>query len=175
MFTSGWFTRLEVSLWSFTKRGLGGIALMLIILTTAGYSANKATATEIRYVDRTVQTDTLSTKIEELKREVVTTLKNCESAGAKEADALIVFDTNSKASVGNFQYQVKTPIYYSKKLYNKTITPKEAVLLALDDEQAGELTKDIVFKTDAGLRNWINCTNKYNLASKVEFIKSLEK
>lgn len=175
MFTSGWVNRLQASLWSFTKKGLLGVLFMLIILVTAAYSADKAKATEVRYVDRTIQTDSLSIKIEELKTEVVNTLKSCESAGAKETDALIVFDTNSKASVGNFQYQVKTPIYYSKKLYNKVITPKEAVLLALDERQAAELTKDIVFKTDAGLKNWLLCSQKNQLENKVNFIKELAK
>lgn len=126
------------------------------------------------YADREVMVDNLGMKINQLKGEMLASLKNCESAGHKESDGIIIFDSNNRASIGSYQFQKKTVQHYMKTLYNVEITPKEAVLIALDDEKAGNLASDIIFKTDKGLTNWINCSNKLGLVTQLKMIKKLE-
>lgn len=115
-------------------------------------------------------------KIEKLKNDVVNKIRSCESAGSNEDAGLIVFDSNNKASIGTMQFQVNTIIHYYKTLYGRTITPKEAVIIALDDNKAGELAKMIMFTTNnkAG-KDWVNCTNRYDIDKQIDLIKNLEK
>lgn len=125
-----------------------------------------------------VMIDSLKIKVESLKQEVVAQIKKGETMTASEEDALITFDpyqkkTRGEASIGSYQYKVKTVQHYYKKLYNQVITPKEAVLIALDDDKAQKLTYDVVFKAD-GLSNWLNTSKKFDLKTKVAIIKSLE-
>ena len=114
-------------------------------------------------------------KIDDLKMEVVETLRKCESQGYSESDGIIIFDTNNKASIGSLQFQKATVIHYYKVLYGEVITGKQAVEIALDNDRAGQLAKDIIFKTKnmAG-KDWVNCTRKHNLDEKVKLIKSME-
>lgn len=118
-------------------------------------------------------TESLPSKIAELKRDVIAKLSGCESAGFSEDDGILVFDTNNKASIGVLQFQKTTVIHYYKTLYGKDITAKEAVLIALDKEQAFKLASDIIFTTPKGLTNWVNCTNKLGLKSEVDVINKL--
>jgi len=123
---------------------------------------------------KTITIDNLQDKIIELQDEVVSTIKSCESKGVSEEDALIIFDSNKKASIGNFQFQVATVQFYYKKLYNRVITPKEAVLIALDTAKAQELAKDIVFKGSNKANDWYNCSKKFNIDSKLDIINKLQ-
>ena len=94
--------------------------------------------------------------------------------------ALITFDpspTNKKvqvASLGVLQFKVSTVQFYYNKFYGKTITNKEAVLIALDDAKASELASEVVFR-DGALNNWFNCSKAHNLQSKLDIINSLLK
>lgn len=119
--------------------------------------------------------DNLPAKIESLKKEVVAQIKSCESNGHKEEDGLIVLDTNNKMSIGQLQFQTATVVYYYQTLYGKTITKKEAVEISLDSDRAEALAQDIIFKTDKGLTNWLNCANKLGLSAKVNVIKQIER
>lgn len=134
------------------------------------YSTSTVSASfpEIKEVDHTPE------KIASLKAGVVSTIMACESAGHKEEDGLLIFDTNNRASVGRAQFQIATVQQYEKSLYGKDITRKDAILLSLNDEEAAALANDIIFKAD-GLGNWLNCANKYNLRPRVDAIKFLEK
>ena len=129
------------------------------------------------FADKLVDTSEtmFETKIENLKHEVLNQLSKCESAGYKEDDGLIVFDSNAKASIGNFQWQVASVIHYMKVLKGKDVTRKEAILIALDKDSAGELAKMVMFETKnmAG-KDWYNCNNKYNLDEQIKLIKKLE-
>lgn len=118
-------------------------------------------------------TDSLEVKITQLKSELVKDLQKCESAGYNENDGILIFDSNKKASIGTLQFQKDTIIHYYKTLYSKDITKKEAVLIALDNEKAEQLASDIIFETEKGYRNWLNCSNKHGLAERVKFIKGL--
>ena len=123
----------------------------------------------------TVEVDNLTPKVEELKSELLADLRSCESQGRTEDDGLIVFDTNSVASIGTLQYQVKTVQHYYKTLYGEDITRKEAILTALDDEKAGELALKIMFESGNKANDWLNCARKHNLNARIDLIKQLEK
>lgn len=123
--------------------------------------------------------------ISEMKDEVVNTIYDCERSGKVEEDGLITFDplvSNPKktapkniASLGTLQLKQTTVIGYYKSLYGKDITMKEAALIALDDEKAKALTRDIIFQTEGGWANWENCGIKHGIKAKVGIIKQLEK
>jgi hypothetical protein len=56
-----------------------------------------------------------------------------------------------------------------------TLNDKEAVLLALDGEQAQQLASEIIFNVDGGINNWYNCSTKLGLNAEVTAIKKLLK
>lgn len=122
-----------------------------------------------------VVVDTLKWKVDELKSGVLADLKQCESGGAKESAGIVKFDSNGVASIGSFQFQVKTVQHYYKTLYQQDITGKDAVIIALDEARAESLAKDIIFSDANGIRNWLNCANKLGLRSRVNTIALLEK
>jgi len=125
--------------------------------------------------ERVIEKDNFSHKIEELKNEIVEDLRACESAGHEEEDGIIIFDSNNKASIGTLQFQKATVIHYYKVLYGKDITPKEAVIIALDNQKSGDLAKDIIFQTKNMVgKDWVNCNKKLGLDSRVMVIKKLE-
>jgi len=136
---------------------------------------------EYSIVEKEIVIDNLSEKINELKGELIDTLKKGESLGSKECNALITFDPNPNnkkveiPSLGCYQFKVSTVIYYYKKLYNKDITRTEAIAIAIDENKAGELARDIIFKEKGGLDNWHNTAKKNDLYSKLAIIKQLEK
>lgn len=126
--------------------------------------------------EKLVMVDTLGKKVEELKSDLLSDLSACESGGHKESDGIIIFDSNNEASIGQYQFQIKTVQHYYKVIYNQTITRKEAVLIALDEAKAKSLAHDIIFKGDSkGLGNWVNCTKKKSLNTQLAIIKKLEK
>lgn len=146
-------------------------AIYLIFLT--GKSLGNETI-----INKVEAQDTLSGKIEDLKNEVVETIRKCESQGNN--NLIYTFDpdprqpSKQQASFGVYQYKLKTIVDYKKILHNETITERQALDIALDANQAKELTKDIVFKdTGKAVGNWYNCMNKHNLKEKVALIKSL--
>jgi hypothetical protein len=127
-----------------------------------------------------IEIDNLSVKINQLKWEVVDKLQACESAGYTEEQGLVTFDPDKSGkkshvgSYGNLQYKQPTVQHYMKKLYNKEVTGKEAILIALDLEQARQLTYDIIFKEIGGVNNWLNCANKLGLHGDINIIRKLE-
>jgi len=136
---------------------------------------------EYSIVEKEVVVDNLSEKINELKGELMATLKKGESLGSKECNALITFDPNPNnkkveiASIGCYQFKVSTVIYYYKKLYGQDITRTQAMQIAIDEHKAGELARDIIFKEKGGLDNWYNTAKKNDLYSKLAIIRQLEK
>jgi hypothetical protein len=129
----------------------------------------------VTYATQEVPIDTTPQKIDALKADLVSRLMACESAGHTEGDGIIIFDSNAKASIGRAQFQKATIVYYEKQLYDRDVSGKEAVEIALDDAQAAQLAQDIIFKTDDGLHNWVNCGNKLQLAPEVAVIEKLER
>ncbi len=130
----------------------------------------------------TKSVDSLPSKIEDLKTDVVTRLSNCERAGLTEDDGIIIYDDNASGTLGNqipsigvLQFKKSTVQHYYKTLYKKDITATEAVVIALDKEKSFSLAKDIIFGTDKGLSNWLNCANKLQLRPEVDIINKLSK
>lgn len=118
--------------------------------------------------------DRLDVKIDQLKNEVLDTLAKCESGGLKSEDGILVWDTNAKHSVGEFQFQVATVKHYVKKLWGKDVSGRDAILIALDPEQSRKLAHDVIFTTSNGVaKDWVVCSRNYQLQSKVDLIKSL--
>lgn len=158
------------------------LIIWLILIGIAIYGGSKI-GDKIEYVniEKQVLVDNLSVKINELKGILVSDIKQCESAGYNEDYGLITFDphkTNTKvapASIGSYQFKKATVVYYYELLYQKDITGKEAILIALDDQKAGQLASDVIFKTDNGLSNWLNCSNKIGAKGRLDIIRQLEK
>jgi hypothetical protein len=50
---------------------------------------------------------------------------------------------------------------------------QKAVMIALDTDQAKAVATDIIFKTNNGSIDWLNCSNKLRLAAEVAAIKKL--
>lgn len=111
-------------------------------------------------------------KLESLKDDVVNEVAGCESAGHKESDGIIIFDSNNQPSIGQLQFQRKTVIHYMKVLDNKTIDSKEAVEIAIDTTKAKALAKRIIFEK-GGIDNWHNCSVKLGLSTEVKLIQKL--
>ena len=155
--------------------------LLIVVLGYGLYYVGGRFNKEIVYEKQEVIVDNLSQKVNELKGALVSDIQKCESAGYNEDFGLITFDghkTNKNIeipSIGTFQFKKATVIHYYDVLYQKDITGKEAVLIALDDDKAGQLTSDIIFKTDKGLSNWINCSKKVNATTRLQVINELLK
>lgn len=124
--------------------------------------------------EKQVILDNLTIKIDQLKGEIIADIKKGECGHYTDDDGIIIFDSNKKASIGCYQFQKSTVIYYYKKLYGQDITGREAVLIALDDKKASQLTYDIVFGELEGWRNWFNTGKKYNIKERLEIIRNLE-
>lgn len=125
--------------------------------------------------EKEVVLDNLKIKVDQLKGEIIADIKKGECGHYTDDDGIIIFDSNKKASIGCYQFQKDTVIYYYKKFYGKDITGREAVLIALDDQKASELTYKIVFGEENGWRNWYNTGKKYNLEARLKVIRELEK
>lgn len=148
-----------------------GVALLLYgVYLAGGFFQPRAVA-----INNIVEIDNLTPKIEELKDSIVEDIRNCERSKYNENDGIIIFDSNNEASIGTFQYQRKTVQHYYNTLYKQKITPKEAILIALDEAKARQLTKDIIFKDSKGWKNWYNCGVKINAEGRLQTINELTK
>lgn len=168
----GRFTNFKIKVIRFVKKVI--LVSFICGLIAGAYGIGKASSTATYVNAQTLQVDNLSSKIEQLKKEAVNGIMSCESQGYTEDDGIIIFDSNNKASIGRWQWQKSSIIYYYKTLYSQDITPKEAVLIALDDEKAGKLAYDVIFKDSKGWRNWYNCGVKTKIQTQLELIKKLE-
>lgn len=130
---------------------------------------------KIQIVEKEVISDTLEIKVAQMKAEILRDIKQGESHNAPESAGIIIFDVNHKASIGSYQFQITTVQHYYKVLYHKTITQKEAILIALDDTLAGQLASDILFTQKGGYNNWYNTSKKYNISDRLELLASLTK
>lgn len=126
--------------------------------------------------------DNTQKKIDALKDELVATLAKCESAGKPAEHGIITIDNNKAGtitgqdvfSIGILQFKVSTVKAFVKQRDGKDISSRDAMLLALDPEQAKALAKYAIFETKGGIFHWQNCATKHNLAAEVTIIKKLE-
>jgi len=159
------------------------IVLLVIVLVIGAYYGGSYFNKKIIYeqIEKQVILDNLTEKVNELKGALIDDLRQCESGGYNIDSGLITFDphkTNKSvapASIGLYQWKVASIKHYYKTLYNKDITGKEAILIALDDEKSSQLTSDVIFKTDKGLSNWYTCSKKLGLESRLNIINELLK
>ena len=114
-------------------------------------------------------------KVEALKYEVVDDLAKCETRGVKEPDAAIILDSNDEMSIGSWMWQIKSVQHYVKVFEKRDITRVEAIRIAIDHDQARELTKKVIFEDSKGIWNWANCAKKHSFEDRVEIIKRLAK
>lgn len=156
------------------------VGVVLGLLVSVYYYGTTKSEVVYKQVEKEVILDNLTGKVNQLKGELIGEIKQCESGGISEDKALITFDPHPTkknvqiASLGNYQFKVSTIQFYYQKFYSKTITNKEAVLIALDDNKAGELATDIVFR-DGALNNWYNCSKAHKLQDKLNVINTLLK
>ena len=156
-------------------------ALILVISTLGWYDTIfplKTSPSGIQGVNKAIQMievvreSNTPQAIEAMKMNVVRKLKDGESAGLKNTDnkMLITVDPirserakctriggrmgEDCVSVGVMQFKISTVKLYEKKLYGKTVTSKEAMLIALDDMQAMKLAKDIIFEVKGAVWQW---------------------
>lgn len=166
------------------KRFLGLIFIAIIIasvvigIALVGRMVSPKIVT--KEVEKEIILDNLTGKIDELKASLIKDIWDNERAGKNEADGLITWDPNPNrksvqiASIGTCQYKVSTVQYYETKLHQKTLTGKEAVLLALDDTKCKDLMYEIIFTEKDGWKNWLNSGIKVGAANRLALIKQLE-
>jgi hypothetical protein len=165
----------------FTKRNRYILRITIFIILSLAILAltHYYIITHPTIINTTTTVDTspamFAQKIDSLEKSVVEQVRACESNGHKESDGLIIFDSNKIASIGTLQFQTHTIIYYYKSLYHLTITPKEAIIIALDDAKAGELAKDIMFTSPNLANDWLNCSTRLSLTSTIQAIKKISK
>ena len=148
---------------------------IVTIAVSAGYIYGNVSQSVTFAQKEVVEVDNLTPKVEELKAELLADLKQCESQGHTEDDAIIIIDTNGKLSYGPYMYQRATVVHYAKTLLGQDLTGKQAVELALDEKRAGELALKIMFESGNKANDWWNCQVKHNLTARIEIIKQLEK
>lgn len=165
-FTS--FKRRVKNFFRMVMIGAGILTASFILIVLGGY-VNPA----IKYQTTIAEKDNLTPKVNDIKDKIISDIQSCESVGHKESDGIIIFDSNKEASIGTLQFQRKTVQHYYKTLYGQDITPKEAILIALDDDKAEALAKDIIFKDSKGWKNWFNCGTKTNTETKLKVINEL--
>lgn len=77
-------------------------------------------------------------------------------------------------SWGVMQFKIPTVIGYYKQIHGVELSQKEALLLALDDEKARALAKEIIFTVEGGVWNWSAAYNDEAFyAYQIPFIRSL--
>jgi hypothetical protein len=147
----------------------------LLMILAAAIIPNTTSAVKVTPAS-TIAPDRLDEKLKEMKAEVLDTLSKCESGGKKEEDGIVILDTNNKGSYGIFQWQKTSVQHYFQMKTGKPISGKDAIILALDPEEARKLAEYVIFETKSGVINdWTNCSKKHGLQGKVDIISSLEK
>lgn len=135
--------------------------------------------------------DDLRGVIKDLENEVIARLQRDESGGGDSGGD--VFYTNDPSSDlvgtcsriggkrhigcdswGVMQFKLTTVMHYYDVLYGKKITEKEALTIALDDDKARALARDIIFDVEGGVWNWSAANNDASYyAYQIPFIRSL--
>jgi len=165
------------------KRIFYGLILIILIAVIAKVYQVTNPVTIVKNVEVKVDTSAamLAEKIDSLEKAVVESVRKCEQGKYVESDGLVTYDPQQGGSsmekipsFGTLQFKKTTVIYYYKSLYNKVITGKEAILIALDDELSGQLAQDIMFKSKNMANDWLNCSNKLSLDAQISAIKKIK-
>lgn len=155
------------------------IAGIVIAIALIGRVINPKIIYEVK--EKEVVLDNLSAKIDQLKGELVKDIFDNERMGHTEEDALITWDPNPNhksveiASIGNCQWKIPTLQESYLKYYGETLTRKQAILIALDDEKCKEVMSKVIFSEVNGWQKWYNSGVKVNAKGRLEVIRQLEK
>lgn len=124
---------------------------------------------------------TMEAKVDALKADIRSKVRDCERAGHDESDSMITFDTGGQASLGTYQFYRPTIIRYMDIFHGDKMTMKQAADIAWDDAKAGNLFDEIVYKDDTdwvketgGIFNWKNCAHKSGVIPQIKVIRQLE-
>ncbi len=165
----------------FIKRLVWFVIIVAILFGACKYYITSHPVTVYHNVEVDVTDKKFAEKIDSLEKSVVEQVRACESGGFKESDGLVTYDpklggkNDDKAmSYGTMQFKKATVIYYYKTLYQKQITGKEAILIALDDKLSGELAQAVMFKSNNLATDWLNCSTKLNLNVMIQAIKKIK-
>ncbi len=156
---------------------IGLLSSLLTLVAVGLLSTTGATYKVMTTVEADEGPDRLETKIVELEDEILAKLASCETGAVKEPGAALIFDSNEEASVGKFQWQVKSVQWYVSVFYEKDIDRRDAILIALDahpEISLTDLTKKVLFEDEKSWRNWWNCSQKHGLEVQVEMVKKLK-
>ncbi len=123
--------------------------------------------------------DSLTSKIDSLKNDVVNQIAECETGNANQDTAIVKYDNNSHgtlkgkniASIGVLQFKVDTVQMFWKQLHKEELSNYEATLLALDNERAKSLAKEAIFELQGAVFHW-TCASK-DIVEEVKIIKKL--
>ena len=189
--TGEYLTRMQkIRLYTriYTKQAIraGAMTVAVACLILGGYKLGTIYPTTVQVVQAENKTISFEDKVDQLKNDVINQLMNCESPNYTDDDALVTYDplvSNPSAtpkrnipSFGRLQFKKDTVIYYYKMQTGKTLTAKEAVLLALDTEKAIELAKYVGFETKNKFSgDWVTCSRRHNLDMQVDIINKLSK
>lgn len=178
--------------WSTNRKQMFWVLVFIVIIAIAQLVATNlnARATTLKYIAPSAAAEEVPAAlapdvIATMKGEILDTLAKCESPGDTAVSLPVIEDNNQYGtlarrevpSIGTFRFKIGTVIGYEKMRSGKELNAKEATLLALDDTEARKLAEYIAFETpegDKGIRNWLNCSNKHDLQTLVNFIKSHE-
>ena len=145
------------------------LAVIIIMALTAVGANWKSTEYVNVPVEKIVIKDTAKEIIEKEKNDILDTLEMCESGGDENAINFEDYGTGkSRQSWGAYMLKIPTV-----QQFRKDLTDYQAIQLAMDRNQARALSAEIIFENDNGIRNWKICSEKYGLAQRVSFIKSL--
>lgn len=184
-----WFTRFQRWTVKWTKR-VAFTAFVIGIIYGAFSAGSHATETTVVMAEDTSAAK-YQDKIETLKNGVVDQLMKCERDVYGDDDGLVTYDPTDaqfaknqtkrtivdkgEMSYGVLQFKKSTVIHYTKLKTGKQITGKEALLIALDQNQSSDLAKFVMFSTKGKASgDWRNCALKHNLDAQIDVIKKLE-
>lgn len=166
----------------FARKGywLGGMTLLIIasifcliwISQQPRFEVVTSDVTKLEVVEKLTK-EQYEAKIAKLKSDLLDDLSlGCEVKGQPDPDGVITFDSNKVASIGRFQFQVKTIQHYIKKFEGRDISGREAIEIAVDPVKAKALAERIIFG-EGKTSDWLNCSNKFNLQTTVNIINKL--
>lgn len=130
--------------------------------------------------------------VKQLEDEVLARLQRDESGDVDTSGGMVFYSNDPRSDLqgtcariggkrniecdswGVMQFKLTTVMHYYKELYGEDLTEKEALLIALDDDKARSLARDIIFKVEGGVWNWSAANKDASYYSyQIPFIRTL--
>lgn len=161
---------------------------------------NEHVGTDAQEIAKEAKTaEMLDKKIREIKDEVMNKIKygkdgsRGETAGHKISDGQVFYANDPRDALegictalnavrniecdswGEWQFKIKTVMHYTKELDGKDITQVEALVIALDKNQADKLAERIIFEVKGGVWNWsVTKGHEAYYNEKISLVRELE-